>query len=669
MATVSKWTPFGVALDVTAVLNGTVVRKSATQFTVPIKVSWVTYYEGAQTNYGMSATSGGVTSTISAFTGAKRSSGSSTFTGTYSISGNGGATKAVSVTFRNFNTDNGDSATKAVSFNVSVPAWTSYTVSYNANGGAGAPGSQTKWKDQTLILSSTKPSRTGHSFLGWSTSKTATSAIYSAGGSYTTNAAATLYAVWKANTYTVSYNANGGTGAPSNQTKTYGVTLKLSTIVPTRDRYNFLGWSTSASATSATYTPGGNYTSDATVTLYAVWEVAYVKPSVYNLKIDRCDANGNLTDMGEKAYITFGWKTTEANPTITIAVSGSNVNTLTGTGTSGTVATIISGTYSTDATYVVDVTVKDSIDEFTATILLNGMVFPIDVKAQGKGISFGGPAVLDDTAEFHYDGKFNKPVYGKALGMDRLPAIPENADVNEYLDPGCFAVHSNAVAATVANIPVARAGRLEVWSATGEGVRAEEYSYLRQRYVPYNSSNAVYERDVTRGADNVWTYGAWWRSTLTPTVSEKVYAKAAITVALGANKAVSSTGTYITVPFDRQIASTSGRLTLLDNAVRIGSNITHVKVSGQTLAKYGTTAGNRHARIQKISNGVTTSIAWTCVYGVANSNTVFPFTSVIVPVTQGDLIKMVYYTADTADSNVSGSASNGWQTYMTVEEL
>lgn len=669
MATVSKWTPFGVALDVTAVLNGTVVRKSATQFTVPIKVSWVTYYEGAQTNYGMSATSGGVTSTISAFTGAKRSSGSSTFTGTYSISGNGGATKAISVTFRNFNTDNGDAATKAVSFNVSVPAWTSYTVSYNANGGTGAPGSQTKWKDQTLTLSSTKPSRTGHSFLGWSTSKTATSATYSAGGSYTTNAAATLYAVWKANTYTVSYNANGGTGAPSNQTKTYGVTLKLSTIVPTRDRYNFLGWSTSASATSATYASGSNYTSDATVTLYAVWEVAYVKPSVYNLKIDRCDANGNLTDMGEKAYITFGWKTTEANPSITIAVSGSTVNTLTGTGTSGTVATIISGTYSTDATYAVDVTVKDSIDEFTATILLNGMVFPIDVKAQGKGISFGGPAVLDDTAEFHYDGKFNKPVYGKALGMDRLPAIPENADINEYLDPGCFAVHGNAVAATIANIPVARAGRLEVWSATGEGVRAEEYSYLRQRYVPYNSSNAVYERDVTRGADNVWTYGAWWRSTLTPAVSEKVYAKAAITVALGANKVVSSTGTYITVPFDRQIASTSGRLTLLDNAVRIGSNITHVKVGGQTICKFGNTAGNRHARIQKISGSTTTSVAWVCVYGTAASNTMYPFTPIVIPVSEGDLIKMVFYTADAADYNVSGSASNGWQTYMTVEEL
>ena len=202
MATVSKWTPFGVALDITATA-GTVTRKSATQYTVVINVAWETYYSGAQTNYGMNAASGGVTHTISAFNGTKRSSGSGTFTGTYSISGNGAASKTVTVTFKNFNTDNNDSATKNVSFTVNVPAWTSYTIKYNANGGSGAPSSQTKWKDQTLKLSTTKPTRTGYSFLGWSTSSTATSATYAAGANYTANAAATLYAVWKANTYTV----------------------------------------------------------------------------------------------------------------------------------------------------------------------------------------------------------------------------------------------------------------------------------------------------------------------------------------------------------------------------------------------------------------------------------------------------------------------------------
>ncbi len=147
-----------------------------------------------------------------------------------------------------------------------------YAVSYNANGGSGAPVSQTKYHNTTLTLSSTKPTKTGHTFLGWSTSSTATSASYQPGGSFTNNASTTLYAVWKVNTYTVTYNANGGTGAPSSQTKTHGVSLALSTTKPTRAGYTFLGWATSSTATSASYQPGGSFTSDADTTLYAVWK-------------------------------------------------------------------------------------------------------------------------------------------------------------------------------------------------------------------------------------------------------------------------------------------------------------------------------------------------------------------------------------------------------------
>lgn len=282
MATVSKWTPFGVALNITAT-GGTVTRISATQYKVTINASWKTYWDGAQTNYGMSASSGGVTKTISAF-GTKRSSGSGSFTGTYSISGNASATKTVTVTFKNYEEDwQGnvtESATKNVSFSVSVPAWTSYTVKYNANGGSGAPSSQTKWKDQTLKLSTTKPTRTGYTFQGWGTSASDTGVDYAAGANYTANANITLYAIWKAVTYTVKYNANGGSGAPANQTKTYGKTLTLSSTVPKKTsindggsltEYAFKGWATSSTSTSVAYKAGASYTANASITLYAVW--------------------------------------------------------------------------------------------------------------------------------------------------------------------------------------------------------------------------------------------------------------------------------------------------------------------------------------------------------------------------------------------------------------
>lgn len=81
---------------------------------------------------------------------------------------------------------------------------------------------------------------------------------------------ATAYA--ERDTYTVSYNANGGSGVPNNQTKTYGIDLTLSSIIPTREGYKFLGWATSSTATTATYSAGGTFTTNANTTLYAVWE-------------------------------------------------------------------------------------------------------------------------------------------------------------------------------------------------------------------------------------------------------------------------------------------------------------------------------------------------------------------------------------------------------------
>ncbi len=72
-------------------------------------------------------------------------------------------------------------------------------------------------------------------------------------------------------TYTVTYNANGGTNAPAAQEKNHGKTLTLSSTVPTRSGYTFQGWGTSATATTVSYQKGAGYTANANATLYAVW--------------------------------------------------------------------------------------------------------------------------------------------------------------------------------------------------------------------------------------------------------------------------------------------------------------------------------------------------------------------------------------------------------------
>lgn len=149
-----------------------------------------------------------------------------------------------------------------------IPAKTTYSVSYNANSGSGAPSSQTKWYGEALTLSSTKPTRDDYSFWHWNTNTSNTGTTYNSGASYTANAAATLYAIWNP---IISYNANGGSSIPSAQTKTYGTNLTLSSTVPTRTNYEFYHWNTASNNGGTSYSPGGTYALNTAATLYAIW--------------------------------------------------------------------------------------------------------------------------------------------------------------------------------------------------------------------------------------------------------------------------------------------------------------------------------------------------------------------------------------------------------------
>ncbi len=198
----------------------------------------------------------------------------------YGLSGNHGfditfATKEtgeVRVMLYTFFADGTSQAgTPATILDKSITYRQEYTIKYNANGGSGAPANQKKINSTTLTLSSTVPTWAGHTFQGWATSATG-SVAYQPGGKYTANAAATLYAIWTLNTYPVKYDANGGTDAPANQTKTYGEALTLQTDIPVWAGHTFLGWATSPEG-EAIYQSGESYTGNAALNLYAVWQL------------------------------------------------------------------------------------------------------------------------------------------------------------------------------------------------------------------------------------------------------------------------------------------------------------------------------------------------------------------------------------------------------------
>lgn len=77
----------------------------------------------------------------------------------------------------------------------------------------------------------------------------------------------------KAKTWSIIYNANGGSNAPPSQTVNVGEYITITSSKPTRSGYTFLGWSTwnESPEPEAMFTPGYSYKSDYDLTLYAVW--------------------------------------------------------------------------------------------------------------------------------------------------------------------------------------------------------------------------------------------------------------------------------------------------------------------------------------------------------------------------------------------------------------
>ena len=389
---------------------------------------------------------------------------------------------------------------------------TSYTVQYNANGGSGAPSNQTKWYAETLTLSSTKPTRTGYSFQGWGTSASDTSVDYAAGASYTANSASTLYAIWKANTYTVSYNANGGSGAPSSQTKTHGVDLTLSTTKPTRTNYNFLGWSTSSTASSAQYASGGKYTTNAAVTLYAVWELAYWKPKITNLKTFRCTSSGTADDFNTYTKVTFSWelcqltgtnnvKTVTVGYKLPTATSYTNT-TVTASGTSGSVSQVIGGSLDVNNSYDIQVTITDDKSgSTTLTTSIGSSAFAIDILKEGKGIAFGKAA----TAAGYVDSAWPFRVNGRLLSFEDSSSQlktknsrTSGANLDSVITPGTYACN-DATAAGLSNCPIDYGFTMDV-----------SYSYGTTDFITQKIFVPYYETEYSRRytvSSKVWS--AW----------------------------------------------------------------------------------------------------------------------------------------------------------------
>lgn len=380
---------------------------------------------------------------------------------------------------------------------ISVAAKPSYTVKYDANGGTGAPSSQTKWYGTNLKLSTTKPTRTGYTFEYWSNGQT----TFQPGATYADNAGLTLYAKWKANTYDVIYDANGGINAPDNQTKTYGEDLTLSSDIPTKTDYNFLGWSTSVNG-GVVYEPGDTYTNDGAITLYAVWELAYVKPRLTNFSVQRCTSAGVIAEDGTYVKVEFDWATD--NPVIDIQIQWKIQNGETWSsydalepGTSGSISQIVGGgNISTESTYIFRAYVSDRETDGTTKspdISIGTIKYPIDVYKKGEGVAFGKAAEEANLVDSKWPIK---------LGGGLKPVLLEaNTNLDELKTPN-FYTGKNLDSNSYSNCPLTSGTfYLEVVSTGDEG-------QVRQTITSGDKTNIItYQRFYY---ENAW--GDWIQS-------------------------------------------------------------------------------------------------------------------------------------------------------------
>ncbi len=196
--------------------------------------------------------------------------------------------------------------------------WTAntYTIKFNANGGTGTDIADLSMTyDVAANLPANAFDRTGYTFAGWNTAANGLGTTYANGASVNnltdvSGDTVNLYAKWTANTYTIKFNANGGTGTDiADLSMTYDVSADLPVNTFTKANNIFKGWTSSADG-EVVYNDGQNVKNltadnEAEITLYAVWSNTGIL------------ANGNMLINGVEYANTSFVKVMDSQVTVT----------------------------------------------------------------------------------------------------------------------------------------------------------------------------------------------------------------------------------------------------------------------------------------------------------------------------------------------------------------
>jgi uncharacterized repeat protein (TIGR02543 family) len=204
-----------------------------------------------------------------------------------------------------------------------------YSLTYNGNGNTSgavpvdATSPYVSGATITTLGNTGSLAKTGNTFAGWNTTANGSGTAQAASSTFSMPAANTvLYALWTTNNYTVTFDANTGSGSMTNQTIAYGAAANLTSNSFTKIGYSFAGWNTLANGTGTSYANAQSYTMGAAnATLYAQWTAnnntltfdgnGATSGSTADQTI-ATNASANLTSNGfiRTGYNFTGWSTT-----------------------------------------------------------------------------------------------------------------------------------------------------------------------------------------------------------------------------------------------------------------------------------------------------------------------------------------------------------------------
>lgn len=251
--------------------------------------------------------------------------------------------------------------------------------------------------------------------------------------------------------------------------------------------------------------------------------LTYAKPLVKEFVVRRVNSEGRADSEGTLASFSYaysvaslGGKNTAAM-TITYKKSTETAwssSILNGSSLEGSGVVLSSLEFPTDYQYDLRIQVVDwfgATSTYTA-VLPSGAVI-LDIRADGLGIAFGKTSELAGV-EFGWSPK------GAVFGLgEAMEAIPDNANLNDYIQIGIYSCSSNTTVKTLYNRPTDFGFTMRVYSALGNKDTTGSYWYLLQEVRPYQAAEPTYRRTLTRNSSGVWSAGKWMADTVSETTT------------------------------------------------------------------------------------------------------------------------------------------------------